>query len=212
MPELDPAELDPAELDPVELDRRVLDSIDPMLAQVRAGHLSRPTPCAGWNLGDLLRHMVGHHRGFAAAANGAAVPDPAVWDGATLDDADPYGTYRGAADLVTGAFAQDGLTGRRLAVHIYGTFAAPVALTMHSVDFLAHGWDVARCVGAGELFDEQLCEAGLRIAARWPDTPATWGTQPSSPFRPRVPVPEGAPAYQRLMGFLGRDPQWTAES
>jgi uncharacterized protein (TIGR03086 family) len=229
---------DPVALDPVELDRRVLDAIGPMLARVRPRHLSLPTPCAGWTLGDLLRHMVGHHRGFAAAARGAD-PDPEVWDGATLGD-DPARTYREAAEEVSAAFAADGLTQRRLAVHGYGTFGARFALNMHSVDFLAHGWDVARAIGAAappagpptrsraepvepqaepaesraesllrDGLDDRLCRAGLAIAGRWPDTPATWGTDPSSPFRPRIPVPADAPAYQRLMGFLGRDPQWT---
>ena len=94
-------------------------------------------------------------------------------------------------------------------MHIYGTFPARIALTMHSVDFLGHGWDVARSIGAPDELDAGLCATGLAIAARWPDTPATWGTGAESPFRPRVAVPEDAPAYQRLMGFLGRNPQWT---
>lgn len=196
-------------LDPVALDRAVLAEIDPILARVRPADLDRQTPCADWRLRDLLCHMVGHHRGFAAAARGAVPPDPRLWDGATLDEDDPYGTYRTAAETVTAAFGEDGLIERRLAVHSYGTFAAPVAVTMHSVDFLGHGWDVARTIGADDALDEQLCVTGLAIAARWPDTPETWGTGPEAPFRPRVAVPDDAPAYQRLMGFLGRDPQWT---
>jgi uncharacterized protein (TIGR03086 family) len=196
-------------LDFVGLDRDVLAAVDPILARVRPEDLDRPTPCTGWTLRDLLRHMVGHHRGFAAAARGATPPDPAVWDAATIDEDDPYGSYRAAADDVTAAFGEDGLPGRKLAVHIYGTFPARIALTMHSVDFLGHGWDVARSIGAPDELDADLCTTGLAIAARWPDTPATWGTGPQSPFRPRIAVPEDAPAYQRLMGFLGRDPQWT---
>jgi uncharacterized protein (TIGR03086 family) len=199
-------------LDPVALDAAVLAEIDPILARVRPADLDRPTPCTGWSVADLLRHMVGHHRGFAAAARGAAPPDPQVWDGATLDADDPYGTYRAAADEVTTAFGAPGLIDRRLAVHIYGTFGARVALTMHAVDFLGHGWDVARAIGAPDELADELCVAGLAIAARWPDTPATWGTGKDSPFRPRVAVPDDAPAYQRLMGFLGRDPQWTVAS
>src|SRR5258705_12674358 len=127
-----------AALDPVALDAAVLADIDPILARVRPGDLDRPTPCGDWNLGDLLRHMVGHHRGFAAAAQGVAPPDPAVWDGATLGP-DPCATYREAAGQVTAAFGADGLMGRRLAVPIYGTFPARVALTTHSVGFPRHG-------------------------------------------------------------------------
>jgi uncharacterized protein (TIGR03086 family) len=191
-------------MDPREFDRRVLESIDHILAKVTAGQLGRPTPCTEWTLGDLLRHMVGHHRGFAAAARGSQ-PDPDVWDGATLD-ADPYATYRVAADEVTRAFAEVDLDRDRLAVYGYGTFPATVALNMHAVDFLGHGWDVARAIGVDDALDEELCTVALGIAARWPDTPATWG--PSGPFRERVPVADEAPAYQRLMGFLGRPPDW----
>jgi uncharacterized protein (TIGR03086 family) len=212
MPDPGPGTPDARSLDPVALDRAVLAAIDPILARVRPADLDQPSTCAGWSLGDLLRHMVGHHRGFAAAAGGAAPPDLAVWDGATLDEADPYATYRAAAQQVTAAFGAAGLMDRRLAVYVYGTFPARVALTMHAVDFLGHGWDVARTIGAPEELPEDLCLAGLAIAARWPDTPGTWGTGPESPFRPRLPVPADAPAYQRLMGFLGRDairPQWT---
>ncbi len=193
-------------MDPRELDRRVLEDIDHILASVGVEDLGRPTPCTDWTLDDLLRHMVGHHRGFAAAAEGAT-PDPDVWDGATLGT-DPYGTYRDAASLVTRAFAADDLLERRLEVFGYGTFPASVALNMHSVDFLAHGWDVARAIGVDDALDEDLCTIGLRIASRWPDTPATWG--PTGPFRARIPVPDDATAGQRLMGFLGRPPGWTA--
>lgn len=196
-------------LEPVVFDAAVLAAIDPILARVEPGDLDRPSPCADWSLGDLLRHMVGHHRGFAAAARGTDPPDPAVWDAATLDPGDPYGTYRAAADDVSAAFGADGLIDRRLAVHVYGTFPARIALSMHAVDFLGHGWDVARSIGVPGELPADLCEQGLTIAARWPDTPATWGTGPQSPFRPRVPVPHDAPAYQRLMGFLGRSPEWT---
>ena len=45
--------------------------------------LDRPTPCAGWNLADLLAHMTVQHYGFAAAArgNGADLATVAAHDG-----------------------------------------------------------------------------------------------------------------------------------
>ena len=47
----------------------VRDSMD-VVKQVQATDLTRPTPCAGWTLADLLGHMTVQHRGFAAAARG----------------------------------------------------------------------------------------------------------------------------------------------
>lgn len=45
----------------------VLASVD-VVDNVTTEDLSRPTPCAGWNLSQLLAHMTVQHRGFAAAA------------------------------------------------------------------------------------------------------------------------------------------------
>jgi uncharacterized protein (TIGR03086 family) len=199
-------------VDPSEYDRLVLESIDPILAQVRREHLGRPTPCTEWDLDELLRHMVSHHRGFAAATKagpdgGPAPADPATWQVATLGD-DPYLMYRDAAAAVTAAFAEPGVLQRRLEILGYGTFPAKVAMNMHAVDFLAHGWDVAKAIGVPPQLDERLCEVGLRIASGWPDTPKTWG--PNGAFRHRIPVAATASAGDRLMGLLGRDPDWTA--
>ncbi|SDS62763.1 TIGR03086 family metal-binding protein [Actinoplanes derwentensis] len=49
-----------------------------VVEKIAAGDLVRVTPCAGWDLGDLLAHMTAQHRGFAAAARGQGA-DPAFW-------------------------------------------------------------------------------------------------------------------------------------
>jgi uncharacterized protein (TIGR03086 family) len=193
--------------EPPELNRSVLDVVDRLVAPVRADQLDRPTPCTKWSLGDLLRHMVGQHRGFAAAARGDRTAlDSRVWEGEALGP-DPAVTYLAAAAEARAAFAEPGLLDRRMHIYGYGIFPARVALAMHAVDYLAHGWDVARSIGhSGELPDD-LCEAGIAIARRWPNTEATWGG-PESPFQRRIDVPDDARPYQRLMGLLGRDPGW----
>src|ERR1700741_1547693 len=69
-------------------------SVD-MVSTVTNEDLSRETPCAQWNLADLLAHMTVQHRGFAAAARRRGA-DPAIWQPATVADAvaaDPAGSY-----------------------------------------------------------------------------------------------------------------------
>src|SRR5215467_5358798 len=83
-------------------------SVDAVAAVTRHD-LHRPTPCAGWNLLDLLAHMTVQHHGFAAAARGAG-DSPAVWASDRVADAvaaDPAGTYAAAAADVLDAFAAD---------------------------------------------------------------------------------------------------------
>lgn len=185
-------------------DRRVLDVTTGIVEQVRADQLGLPTPCAGWSVADLLRHMVGNNNGFAAAALGEP-PRAEVWDG--VDVSDPVGEFAGSAKRVGDAFASvEPLTGT-FAVLGYGDVPAGQAVGMHFIDYLAHGWDVAVSIGVDPGLDEEACAAVLRIGSAWPpDSPAIWG--PDAAFGYRVEVPGDAPVAERMLGFLGRDPSW----
>ena len=194
-------------LDPRDLRepcRRVLATTTATVARVRADQLGLPTPCDGWSVRDLLRHMVGNNNGFAAAALGAP-PDAAVWDG--VDVTDPVGEFPASAERVTTAFASvEPLTGT-FAVLGYGDVPAAQAVGMYFIDYLAHGWDVAVSIGVDPRLDEEDCAAVLRIGAGWPkDSQAIWG--PGAPFGRRVEVPDDASAADRMLGFLGRSPAW----
>jgi uncharacterized protein (TIGR03086 family) len=128
-----------------------------------------------------------------------------VWEEVTLDPDDPYATYREAASWVVRDFARPDLADYSLEFFGYGAIPAPITMGMHAVDYLAHGWDVAKTIGADSTLDSELCERGLRIAQRWPESSFRSG----DPFGAHVPVPETAPADQRLMAYLGRDPGWS---
>lgn len=192
------------DLDLPDLDRRAVAAAGDAVAAVRPDHLELPTPCAGWSLEQLLRHMVGHNHGFAAAARGE--PDERIWDGATLGD-DPVQAYRSSAADVTEAFGADGFVDRKVDVFGYGRFSAPFAVGMHFVDFLVHGWDVAMTVGVPPGGGE-LADAALQVAATWRE-PA--GRPPGGPFGPKVEISPAAPALDRLVAHLGRSPHWPAK-
>lgn len=187
-----------------ELDRRALAVTTGIVEQVRPDQLDLPTPCAGWAVRDLLRHMVGHNNGFAAAARGAA-PDTALWDGARV--ADPVAEFPASAWRVADAFSSvEPLTGT-FAVLGYGDVPAQQAVGMHFIDYLVHGWDVAVSIGVDAGLDEEACSVVLRIGEGWPrDSPAIWG--PGAAFGHRVEVPDDAPVADRVLGFLGRSPSW----
>jgi uncharacterized protein (TIGR03086 family) len=187
-----------------ELDRRVLAVTTGIVEQVRTDQLGRPTPCAGWSVLDLLRHMAGNNLGFAAAARGGP-PAAEVWDGVHV--ADPAGEFPATAKEVVDAFAAvEPLTGT-FAVLGYGNVPAAQAVGMHLIDYLAHGWDVAVAIGADPRLDEEACSTVLAIGAGWPrDSPAIWG--PDAAFGHRVGVARDAPVADRMLGFLGRSPSW----
>src|ERR1700754_253532 len=99
----------------------VLASVE-VVSAVTADDLARPTPCAGWNLTDLLAHMTVQHRGFAAAARGHGT-DASVWDPATVPEivvATPAVAYAAAAADVLDAFAAEGVLEASFALPEFG--------------------------------------------------------------------------------------------
>src|SRR6201987_3793366 len=117
----------------------VLASVD-IVDGVNRDQLQRPTPCDGWNLGQLLAHMTVQHRGFAAAARGDGA-DLALWDASSVADAvaaDPAGPYAAAAADVLEAFAADGVLGASFALPEFGpgaAFPGEQAIGFHFVDY-----------------------------------------------------------------------------
>jgi uncharacterized protein (TIGR03083 family) len=79
----------------VDLDRRAVEISVDIVRGISAGQFARPTPCAGWNLGDLLGHMIAQHHGFAAAAEGNGA-DASAWRVHPVGE-DPPAAYAAAA-------------------------------------------------------------------------------------------------------------------
>src|SRR6266516_204879 len=52
----------------VDLDARVVRATVGLVSQVGPADLARPTPCAGWTLGDLIGHMTAQHDGWTGGA------------------------------------------------------------------------------------------------------------------------------------------------
>jgi uncharacterized protein (TIGR03086 family) len=193
-------------MDILDLDRRALAAAGDQVARVSADQLGGPTPCLDWTLRDLVAHMVAHNHGFAAAARGEPVPAE-VWDGRPVGD-DPCPAYAESAKAASDAFAAPGALDRQIELPGLGAFPLRIAIGFHFVDYLIHGWDVARAVGAASDPDGELTATALKFASRWPDSPESRG--PGAPFGPKVEVPAGAPPFDRLLGLLGRPPDWTA--
>ncbi len=71
------------------------------------------------------------------------------------------------------------------------------------VELLGHGWDLARATGQPAEYPGGLVERALAQARKGLAGPPD---RPGAPFAAEVPVPAGAPAIDRLAGFLGRQP------
>ena len=181
--------------------------------QVRPGDLDRPTPCAEWDLGTLLAHMVGQNHGFAAAARGAG-PDLALWAHRPVGD-DPAGVFAASATEVGDVFAAvlaDPDARQRgwwlPEIRDGAQFPAELGLSFHFVDTVVHAWDVARALGTAVVFDHDLLDAVLPVARMVPDGPNR--RVPGASFQPALPSSVDGDVLDEVLSLLGRSPRWTA--
>lgn len=188
----------------VSLDARAVRASVTVVSKAGPADMTRPTPCEDWTLGQLLAHMTVQHEGFAAAAEGNGA-DPSVWRART-SAADPVAEYVAAADLVLHAFAADGVVARDFVLPELDP-AAPVpggrALLAHFIDYVTHGWDVARSLGLEHELDREVLGVALPIAEAIPDDESRLRF-----FAPRVIPPEAAGPLDRIVALLGRHPGW----
>ncbi|MDJ0347298.1 TIGR03086 family metal-binding protein [Streptomyces sp. H10-C2] len=191
----------------VELNRQaVLRSVE-IVDGVTVEQLGLFTPCAAWNLGELLGHMTAQHRGFAAAARGDG-GDPSAWEVRPLGD-DPAGAYAEAARSVVAAFAAEGVMDREFVlpeIRDGESFRASTAIGFHLVDYVVHGWDVAVSIGVRADFPPAVVAAASAVAQMVPTGDVR--SQPDSSFAPERETDDGASAMDGMLALLGRDPLW----
>ncbi|GAA2480572.1 TIGR03086 family metal-binding protein [Winogradskya humida] len=168
-----------------------------VVARATTADLTLATPCAGWDLRALLAHMTAQHRGFAAAARGHG-DDLAIWRSGDTDE--PLTAYAQAVDLVLEAFAVTGVLARPFALPELGrVLPGRIAVGFHLVDYVVHGWDVARTIGVGFTLAPEVLDAALVVAEAVPK-------ENRVSFAPALPLPEDAGTLDRILLLLGRDP------
>ncbi|MFC5827635.1 TIGR03086 family metal-binding protein [Nonomuraea insulae] len=187
----------------IELDSQAVQVSVELAARVRAADLSRPTPCAGWTVDDLLAHMTAQHYGFAAASRGDG--DLARWKPRPLRQ-DPVGSYRASADHVLSAFAADGVLDQVFPLPELGrSVPGAQGVSFHFIDYVVHSWDLAKALGVEVEFAPELLEAGLAVATAVPDGKARLA--PGASFAPALAWTGGS-RLDEIVAILGRSPRW----
>ena len=179
-----------------------------LVDQVRPEDLGRPTPCAQWDLAALLAHMTVQHHGFAASAEGAG-GDLETWRVRPLGE-DFRGEYAAAAERVLAAFATPDVLDRSFALPEIGPdvkVAGRQAISFHFIDYVVHGWDVARALQRPLELSADLLAAAVPVAEAVPDGERR--RRPNASFAPRLDMPAEADSWTRILTLLGRSPAWT---
>ena len=185
-------------MDDLELLERVLDKTGAVVAGVTPDQYGDPTPCPDYDVRALLDHITGWVQSFAAGANGERFEgDPS----AHVAGDDPGAEFRAAAAKVVEGWRTHGVD-RNVGI-MGGEMPGQMVLNMTVMEYLTHGWDLATATRQPVPYTEDEAEAALeRAQATLPPQYRGEG----QPFGDIVDVPASAPALDRFVGFLGRDP------
>jgi uncharacterized protein (TIGR03086 family) len=176
-----------------------LETTAAIVANVRPEQLALPTPCAEFDVRTLLRHMIAGNERFAAVARGEAIDSyPPL---GSFDGDDPAPAYLASAASMAAAFREPGVLERLVELPI-GKVTGEVALAIHTVETIVHGWDIATATGQPTEIEPVL------FAVAWEATRGIGDDLRGAgrPFGAEVSVPPTASDTDRLVAWLGRQP------
>ncbi|GLY98994.1 TIGR03086 family metal-binding protein [Actinoplanes sp. NBRC 103695] len=158
-----------------------------------------PAPVAGWTARDVVRHLTEWFPPFLAGGSGIRLPA-----GPSVDD-DPAGAWQTQVDAVQALLDDPATAGLVLTNRHVGDVPLDRAIDQfYTTDVFMHTWDLARATGQDDRLDPGFCAALLAGME-----PIDEVLRSSGQYGARVPVKEDADAQTRLLGFIGRDPDWT---
>jgi uncharacterized protein (TIGR03086 family) len=163
-----------------------------------------PTPCEEFTVHDLMNHMVGWIQVFEAGCHGRTYEgDPAEY----ICGHDAAAEFAKAANSIVAGWEEHGFD-RQVRISGGGMMPGAMVFNMTVMEYLAHGWDLASATGQVSPYAEAEATDVLNLAKV--TLPPEYQGEGMA-FGAIVPVSDRAPAINRLIAFLGRDPAW-AES
>jgi uncharacterized protein (TIGR03086 family) len=157
-----------------------------------------PAPVAGWTARDVVRHLVEWFPAFLESGSGVRLDVP------TAVDDDPVAAWheleRGVRALLDDPSTPTTMLSNR---HVGDVPLDQAVSRFFTGDVFMHTWDLARATGQDDTLDPERCAAMLAGME-----PIEEMMRASGQYGPRVEVPADADAQTRLLGFIGRDPQW----
>ena len=186
-------------LSPAEQHRVLAADFATLLDGVESGvGWDAPTPVTEWRVQEIPEHLVWFHDFVHAGSpfGWTRRRDPAI------NPIEAWAEQSAAVQLILDDPAQAGsaFSHPRLPPTTLGEAVQRFYLS----DVFMHSWDLARATGQDLEFDPAYAE---RLLAGMRDVEDT--IRSSGQYGSAHPVADDAPAVDRLMAFVGRDPHWT---
>ena len=182
--------------------RRACEATGRVVEGVRPDQFGLATPCTEWDVRALLNHLLGTlalGEALLLDAQPAVKVAPGEVPDVDLVGHDPAQAYRLGTKALLVAAGGDALT--RSHHTPLGEMPGAVLGGFTTLDILVHGWDLAKATGQDPTLEPSLAEELLGFA-RETLSESTRGPR----IGPPVAVGADAPATERLVGYLGRQP------
>lgn len=174
------------------------------LSEVTDGDLATATPCEGWSIGDLARHMIDENIRVGQAADPRSAPPVMVSSWVPCDPVHGSSPGRERAYRDSARYALDALARADLA---RSGPPAEDAFGLHLASTLIHTWDLASALQFDfDLPEARAVERALHSMRQLP-LGARGGGKPFGTIVGDFPA---ISAVDELLVLSGRSPAWRA--
>ena len=178
--------------------QKAVNCFDSPLHQLVADDLTRPTPCADWDVRALVQHVVNELAWIAPLVEGRTIADVGDELDGDLLGSDPLAAFHHHCRLAHEALEQPGALQRT--VHLsFGDFSGEYYANQVGGDVLVHAWDLARALEQDDTLPDDLVAWAIPY---WEATLAEFG--PTDFFAAPVEVGPDADPQTRLLAAVGR--------
>jgi uncharacterized protein (TIGR03086 family) len=171
-----------------------------VLAAVDDRHHGLPTPCSEFNVGDLLGHIALWVQVFDTSVNEQPLP----FDPSTHQVTEGWVEIFGASSRSIVAGLRSKGFDRPMTMSS-DPMPGEFILNMLLMEYIGHGWDLARAIGSAVPFTDLEAEVAL-AASQAILRPEYRGT---GMFGFETPVADDANPIDTFVAFLGRNPTWS---
>jgi uncharacterized protein (TIGR03086 family) len=171
-----------------------------IVKEISPDQYQQATPCADWDVRAVVNHIIGAMTMMATVIDKGSVDAEKLFT-SDLVGSDGSRSYDEAMQAALEAFGRPGVLEGTVNLP-FGTFPAEFAAGLLTNDLLTHGWDLAKATDQNVDFDAQLTETCMAFCRQTFANPEIRANE----FAPEVKVPDDAPAIDRLVGYLGRQP------
>jgi uncharacterized protein (TIGR03086 family) len=168
------------------------------VAHIRDDQWTDPTPCADWDVHELVRHVVYGNLWAPPLVEGFTIEQVGDrFEGAILGD-DPKAALERSAAGAVAAFNEPGAMERT--VHIsMGPTPCSEYCAQRTEDLLIHAWDLARGIGANDDLPEELLRPVHERIVKYADMYRQFGA-----LGPKVEPPPDADFQTLVLAVYGR--------